>query len=63
MKDNNKRKLFSNDRKNLIVDEFISTVEVISVCESDIETFRILFKRDPIISQAFEKAMKWIVDL
>lgn len=62
MKDSNKRKLFSNDRKNLIVDEFISTVEVISVSEADIETFRILFKKDPIISQAFEKAMKWIVD-
>lgn len=62
MKDSNKRKLFSNDRKNLIVDEFISTVEVISVSEADIKTFRILFKKDPIISQAFEKAMKWIVD-
>ena len=62
MKDSNKRKLFSNERKNLVVDEFISTVEVISVSEADIETFRILFKRDPIISQAFEKAMKWIVD-
>lgn len=62
MKDGNKRKLFSNDRKNLVVDEFISTVEVISVSEADIETFRILFKRDSIISQAFEKAMKWIVD-
>lgn len=62
MKDSNKRKLFSNDRKNLVVDEFISTVEVISVSEADIKTFRILFKKDPIISQAFEKAMKWIVD-
>ena len=62
MKDTNKRKLFSMDRKNLIVDEFVSAIEVISVSETDIETFRILFKSDPIISQAFEKSMKWIVD-
>ena len=62
MKDTNKRKLFSTDRKNLIVDEFVSAIEVISVSETDIETFRILFKSDPIISLAFEKSMKWIVD-
>lgn len=62
MKDSGKRKLFSNGRRNLVVDEFISAIDTISLSESDIETYRALFKEDFVILQAFEKAMSQAVD-
>ncbi len=62
MKDGSKRRLFTEGRKNLVIDEFISAIDVISLNERDIETFRLLFRNDPTILQAFEKAMSEIVD-
>lgn len=62
MKDASKRKMFSRNRYNLVIDEFISTIDIISLGESDIETYRSLFRNDAVISQAFEKAMHQVVD-
>lgn len=62
MKDTNKRKLFSAGRKNLVIDEFLSTINTISISESDIETYRLLFDNDYVLLQAFEKAMREIID-
>ena len=62
MKDTAKRKLFSDRRYNLVIDEFISTIDIISLGESDIETYRALFKDDSVISNAFEKAMRQLSD-
>ena len=62
MKDRAKRKLFSNGRTNLVVDEFVSILEIISISEADIDTFRTLFRNDPTILHAFEKAISELTD-
>lgn len=48
MKDIGKRKIFAKSRSTLVIDEFLSTINVISLGNSDIETYRSLFKNDNI---------------
>ncbi|MXP77168.1 hypothetical protein GN277_17845 [Lachnospiraceae bacterium WCA-9-b2] len=62
MKDIGKRKIFAKSRSTLVIDEFLSTINVISLGNSDIETYRSLFKNDNILLQAFEKAMHQPID-
>lgn len=62
MKDIGKRKIFAKSRSTLVIDEFLSTINVISFGNSDIETYRSLFKNDNILLQAFEKAMHQPID-
>lgn len=62
MMDGNKRKLFIQDRHTLVVDEFLSTVNTISLGEGDISTYKALFSNDHVILQAFEKAMRVPID-
>lgn len=62
MKDVDKRKVFVKDRTTLIIDEFLSTINVISLGTGDIETYRVLFKNDHVLLQAFEKAMHQPID-
>lgn len=62
MKDPAKKKFFTEGRRNLIVDEFISTIDIISLSESDIETYRTLFKNDFIILRAYERALSQLID-
>lgn len=62
MKDMNKRKLFAQCRRTLVIDEFLSTINVISLGESDIETYRSILDSDHVLLQAFEKAMAEPID-
>lgn len=62
MKDSNKRKNFSEGRRTLFIDEFISTIDKIVFGESDIETYRVLFKNDAVLKNAFEKTMHEPID-
>lgn len=62
MKDVGKRKLFAKNRSTLVIDEFLSTINVVSIGSSDIETYKNLFKNDNVLSQAFEKAMHQPID-
>lgn len=62
MKDVSKRKLFGNSRSTLIIDEFLSTINVISLESSDIETYKALLRNDHVLLQAFEKAMRQPID-
>lgn len=62
MKDTSKRKIFEKDRNTLVIDEFLSTINAISLGLSDIETYRALFKNDNILSQAFEKTIHQPID-
>lgn len=62
MKDSSKRKIFARNRDTLIIDEFLSTINIISLGNSDIDTYRALFRKDNILSQAFEKAMYQPID-
>lgn len=62
MKDVGKRKLFAKNRSTLVIDEFLLTINVISIGSSDIETYKTLFKNDNILSQSFEKAMHQPID-
>ena len=45
MKDSSKRKIFARNRDTLIIDEFLSTINIISIGNSDIDTYRALFKK------------------
>lgn len=62
MEDSTKRKIFTDGRRNLIIDEFISTIDIISLSESDIETYRTLFKHDFIVLRAYERALSQLID-
>lgn len=62
MKDSSKRKIFARNRDTLIIDEFLSTINIISIGNSDIDTYRALFKKDNILLQAFEKALYQPID-
>lgn len=62
MKDSSKRDLFARNRTTLVIDEFLSTINVISLAESDIETYRALFSNDNVLLQSFEKAMYQPID-
>lgn len=62
MKDSSKRKLFARNRNTLVIDEFLSTINVISLGVSDLETYRTLFRNDNVLSQAFEKTMHQPID-
>ena len=62
MKDSSKRSLFSKGRTTLVIDEFLSTINTISLDENDIGTYRMLLKNDNVLLQAFEKAMHQLID-
>ncbi len=62
MMDTNKRKAFTKGRATLVIDEFLSAIHTISLSESDIETYRVLFSHDTILLQAFEKAVNKLSD-
>lgn len=62
MKDSSKRKIFAMNRDTLIIDEFLSTINVISLGVSDLETYKALFRNDNILEPAFEKAMHQPID-
>ena len=57
-----KRKPFIKGRSTLVIDEFLSAISNISLGESDIETYKVLFQEDPILTQAYEKAMYMLKD-
>lgn len=62
MMDVNKRKAFTKGRTTLVIDEFLSAIHTISLSESDIETYRVLFDHDTILLQTFEKAVNKLSD-
>ena len=62
MTDTTKRKMFSKGRSTLVIDEFLSAINPISVSEQDIETYRALFSEDYVLLQAFVKAMHVPID-
>ncbi|RKI87893.1 hypothetical protein D7V94_20235 [Parablautia intestinalis] len=62
MKDSSKRKTFALNRNTLVIDEFLSTINVITLGVSDFETYIALFENDMVLSQAFEKAMHQPID-
>lgn len=62
MKDSSKRKIFAKNRDTLIIDEFLSTINAISLGVSDIETYKALLENDNVLLQAFEKAMHQPID-
>ena len=62
MKDSSKRKTFALNRNTLVIDEFLSTINVITLGVSDLETYIALFENDKVLSQAFEKAMHQPID-
>lgn len=62
MKDSSKRKIFAKNRDTLIIDEFLSTINAISLGVSDLETYRALFGNDNVLLQAFERAMHQPID-
>ena len=62
MKDASKRKIFARNRDTLVIDEFLSTINAISLGVSDLETYKALFRNDNVLSQAFEKAMHQPID-
>lgn len=62
MKDSSKRKIFTRNRSTLVIDEFLSTINAISLGVSDLETYKALFRNDNVLSQAFEKAMHQPID-
>jgi len=62
MKNSSKRKIFARNRNTLVIDEFLSTINVISLGVSDLETYKALFRNDNVLSQAFEKAMHQSID-
>lgn len=62
MKDMGKRKLFSKDRSTLVIDEFLSTINIVALGESDIKTYKALFENDSVLLQAFNKAMHQPID-
>lgn len=63
MKDKGKRNIFTKNRTTLVIDEFLSTINTISLGESDIEAYRALLGNDYVLLQAFEKAMHQPIDL
>lgn len=62
MKDSSKRKIFAWNRNTLVIDEFLSTVNAISLGVSDLETYKALLRNDNVLSQAFEKALHQPID-
>lgn len=62
MKDLSKRKIFAKNRDTLIIDEFLSTINTITLGASDLDTYIALFENDKVLSQAFEKAMHQPID-
>lgn len=62
MKDSSKRKTFALNRNTLVIDEFLSTINVITLGVSDFETYIALFENDMVLLQAFEKAMHQPID-
>ncbi len=62
MKDSSKRKIFAKNRDTLIIDEFLTTINTITLGVSDLETYTALFENDKVLSQAFEKAMHQPID-
>lgn len=62
MKASSKRKIFSMNRDTLIIDEFLSTINVISIGNRDLEAYKALFRNDNILEQAFVKAMHQPID-
>lgn len=62
MKDSSKRKTFALNRNTLVIDEFLSTINAITLGVSDLETYIALFENDKVLSQAFEKAMHQPID-
>ena len=57
-----KRKEFSKGRTTLVIDEFLPAIQTISLGESDIETYRRIFRNDLVMSKTFEKAMYKLAD-
>ena len=62
MKDTGKRKIFARDRSTLVIDEFLSTINIITLGESDLKTYEALFKNDAVLLMAFNKAMRQPID-
>lgn len=62
MRDTSKQKMFSKGRRNLVIDEFITAIDTISLSENDISAYRELFKYDSVVLQSFEKAMSQPID-
>ena len=62
MMDASKRKSFTKDRTTLVIDEFLSSIHTIALCEKDLETYRALFKYDYVLLQAFETTVKKLSD-
>lgn len=62
MKETTKRKLFAEGRSTLIIDEFLSTINVIALGNSDVKTYKALFENDSVLLQAFNRAMHQPID-
>lgn len=62
MMDASKRKFFTKGRTTLVIDEFLSSIHTISLCEKDLETYRALFQYDYVLLQAFETTVKKLSD-
>lgn len=62
MKETTKRKLFAEGRSTLIIDEFLSTIKVIALGNSDVKTYKALFENDSVLLQAFNRAMRQPID-
>lgn len=62
MRDADKRKLFVKDRSTLVIDEFLSTINIITLGYSDIETYRELFENNSVLLHAFDRAMHQPID-
>lgn len=62
MKETAKRKLFAEDRSTLVIDEFLSTVNIIALSNNDLKTYEALFENDSVLLQAFNRAMRQPID-
>jgi hypothetical protein len=60
--DTSQRKIFTEGRSILVVDEFISVTEKLELSEVDINTYKALFQYDSVISKAFSSYIKNIED-
>lgn len=60
--DTYQRKLFTSNRSALVIDEFLSIIEKISLSHIDIDTYRQFFSKDAIISAAFNRAIHELED-
>ena len=61
MKDKRKCKNFIDGRKTLVIDEFLSDMEKISLGEAEIETFRQIFSFNYVLQKQFEDALRFLI--